>query len=262
VTVATDALLDGRVAIVTGGASGIGRETALRIARHGARAVVIADLQPTPREGGTPTHEQIAAETGAQAVWVPVDVRETAQLGDAVAAAGELGGVDALVNCAGVCRNGDFLTITEAEFDRAMAINVRGTYFACQAAANAMIAHGRGGSIVNLGSAAALQGFGDFVWYCATKGAVRLMTAAMGEALGPRGIRVNAVNPGTTATTITLDDAPVIDPDRPDLAHAEVPLGRWGQPDDIADAIVFLLSDLARYVNGTSLAVDGGSSRV
>lgn len=251
-------LLEGKVALVTGGASGIGRAVALRFAAEGAH-VVVADLQREPREGGRTTDE-LVVEAGTQARFVACDVTKAADREAAVAASDELGGVDILLNNAGIFRGGDFLEVTEADYDRMMDVNAKAVYFVAQAAARRMVEKG-GGTIINLSSVAGLQGTATFALYCMSKGAVRLLTYALADELGPRGIRVNALHPGVVETTMTTVDVPLVQGDRGQALLRANPLGRNAQPDDIADGAVYLASDLARYVNGSSLKIDGGMLR-
>lgn len=249
-------LLTDKTAVVTGGASGNGRQISLTFAHHGAD-VVIADIQSEPREGGRPTHEKIQAETGADAGYVETDVTSTADLTAAVDATDEFGGIDVMVNNAGIFRGEEFLEVTEEDFDQLMDINVKGVFFGAQAAARRMTEHG-GGSIINLSSVAGLEGSAEFVTYCTSKGAVRLLTYSLADALGPQGIRVNAIHPGIIETTMTTDDVPIVGGEREAEFLQTVPLGRNGKPEDVADAAVWLASDLAEYVNGESVTVDGG----
>lgn len=253
-------LLANKVAVVTGAASGNGRAIALAFARHGAKAVIVADVQAEPREGGQPTHGLITAETQTRATFVKCNVTNIADLEAAVEAAEAFGGIDVMVNNAGVFRQQDFLTVTEAEYAFIIDINVKGVYFGAQAAAKRMVARGRG-SIINLSSVAGLQGTAGFVTYCTSKGAVRLMTYALADELGPRGIRVNALHPGLIETTMTTKDVPVIGSEMGTAIGQTIPLRRFGQPGDVADAAVYLASDLASYVNGASLVIDGGLLR-
>lgn len=252
-------LLADRTAVVTGGASGNGRQISLAFARYGAD-VVIADLQSEPREGGAPTHEKITEEidTEADATYVECDVTNTDDLEDAVDAAEEFGGVEIMVNNAGIFRDEDFLDVTEEEYDQLMDINTKGVFFGAQAAAKRMVERDRGGSIINMSSVAGLEGSGEFPTYCTSKGAVRLMTYALASALGPNDIRVNAIHPGIIETTMTTEDVPIVGTGLGDQFLETVPLGRNGQPEDVADAAVLLASDLASYVSGTSFVVDGG----
>jgi NAD(P)-dependent dehydrogenase (short-subunit alcohol dehydrogenase family) len=248
----TGPLLAGRVAVITGASSGIGRATALAFADHGAAAVVVADQRRDPREGGRNTVE-LLRERGVAAAFVEVDVSSAVGLRKAVDAAEQLGGLTTMVNCAGVFRREEFLSVTEQDFDRIVAVNVRGTFFGCQAAAAAMCE--RGGSIVNLASVASYRGSVGRASYHASKGAVQSLTYALSRELAPFGIRVNAVHPGAVDTSMLRIDEPVL----PTADPATFPMGRPAQVEDIAGAIVYLASDLAIYVSGSSLTVDGAA---
>ncbi len=252
------AMLEGRVALVTGGSSGNGRAIARAIAAEGARGVVIADLQEEPREGGPPTRQLIQDDTDAGAVFTRCDVTSPADLRAAVEAADVFGGVDLLVNNAGIFRSQSFLDITEDDYDLTMDINVKGTFFASQAAARSMIGAGRPGSIVNIGSVSGLAGSGRYTTYCTSKGGTRLLTQAMAAALGPAGIRVNMVAPGLVETAATTHDVPLFNSDAASVIAGITPLAHVGTPDDIADAVVYLSSDRAAWVNGSIFVVDGG----
>ncbi len=251
-------LLTGKVAVVTGAASGNGRAIALAFAKEGA-SVVIADIRQDPREGGIPTHELIE-QTGARAKFVQCDVTQVADLESTIAAADTLGGIDILVNNAGILSKQNLLNANESDFDRTMGINVKSVYFGSQAAAKRMIAKGKG-SIINLSSIAGMRGTGGYALYCASKGAIRHMTYALADELGPSGIRVNAIHPGIIETQMNIADDPLIGTEMGDFYMNLIPLRRWGQPSDVADVAVFLASDLSSYVNGASLVVDGGYLR-
>ena len=253
-------LLQGKVAVVTGGSSGNGRAIARAFAKHGAD-VVVADIRANPREGGTPTHELIPTETGARATFVHCDVTRVADLEAAVAAAEELGGIDVMVNNAGILTKQSVLEASEAAFDTMMSVNVRSVYFGTQAAGRRMIERGSG-SIINLSSIAGMRGTGGYAAYCTSKGAVRHMTYALADELGPKGVRVNVLHPGIIDTRMNIVDDPVIGTEVGEGYLQMIPLRRWGQPGEVADAAVYLASELASYVNGASLVVDGGYLRI
>jgi len=256
-----DNLLNGKVAVVTGGASGIGRSIARLFAEHGA-AVVVADLQAAPREGDDPPiHEVIQEQLGGEARYVACDVTNPDQVADVMAAADDMGGVDILINNAGVFRQHDFLSMTAEDFNFVMDINVKAAFFVAQAAAQRMVEQGAG-VILNLSSVAGIQGSAGFTTYCASKGAVRLFTYALAAELGPQGVRVNALHPGLIDTKMTTDDVPVVGSEMGEGFKQQIPMGRFGHPDEMAKAALFLASDMSSYMQGASLVADGGLLRV
>lgn len=249
--------LSGDVAVVTGGSSGIGREICLSLADAGAD-IVVADLRTEPRTGGTPTHERITDETDADARFVDCDVTEQEDRQTVATVAAEMGGADVLVNNAGIFRGEEFSEVTEEEFDQLMAVNVKSVYFLTQALIDQLLDDG--GRVINLSSVAGLEGSGDFISYCTSKGAVRLMTYSLADKYGPEGVRVNAIHPGIIETSMVTEDVPIIGGESEEAFLQTVPMREFGQPEDIADAALYLASDQSGYVNGESLVVDGGST--
>ncbi|WP_254765870.1 SDR family oxidoreductase [Salinilacihabitans rarus] len=254
-----NALLDGKAAVVTGAASGIGRAVATRFAEEGAN-VVVADVREEPRQGGTPTHERIRTETDADAAYVDCDVTEADDLRAAVDAAEAFGGLDVMVNNAGIF--GPMGSITEIPFEDyrdLMAINLDSVFLGSKIAATRLVERGEGGAIVNVSSLAGLQGYGEIAPYCAAKAGVRNLTYALADDLGPHGIRVNAVHPGEVETALTTEDFPVVGTEQGEALKATIPLRKLGQPEDVANAVTFLASDMAGHVTAESLLVDGGA---
>ena len=252
------ALLTGKTAVITGGASGNGRAIAESFAEHGA-AVVIADIQSEPRQGGTPTHEMIT-EQGGDATFVQCDVTEYDDCVAAVEAAEEFGGIDVMVNNAGIVGpQGPLVELDFEEYRQLMDINLTGVFHGAKAAALKMIEHGNGGSIINMSSVAGMNGYGGITPYSATKGGTRLFSYALANELGPDGIRVNAVHPGVIETAMTVEDQPVVGTEEGEQLKQMIPLRRFGEPEDVAGVCVFLASDLSSYVSAESIVVDGGN---
>lgn len=244
-------MLSGQTAVVTGGSSGIGRGIARALGRHGSD-VVVADVRESPREGGTPTHDVIEDETDSRATYVECDVTEPPDLERAVEEALEFGGLDTFVNNAAIGRLDDY-DVGEEEFDEFFDTNVKGYFFGARAAATGMEA----GSIINIASVEALEGVAQRPVYGATRGAVRQLTWALADRLGPN-IRVNALHPGLIDTALTREDIPIFGEGQLDQFLGTIPLARAGKPGDIGGPAVFLASDLAAYVSGAELVVDGG----
>lgn len=248
-------LLNGKVVIVTGAASGIGRAIAIAAAHHGARAVIVSDITETPREGGVATTAEIT-KLGVAVRFVAADVSRRAEVDALVEAAAEFGGVDVMVANAGITLPEDGADVDEASYRRLMAINLDGVLFSAQAAARQMQALNKAGSIVLMASMGGIAGAGMTVAYSTSKGGVVLMAKALADALGPDGIRVNAVAPGTIATHL-LRTSPGI-AEAAEGFRQRTPLRRLGKPSEIGDAVVWLGSDMSSYVTGISLLVDGG----
>ena len=250
------ALLADKTAVITGASSGNGRAIARTFANHGAD-VVVADIRDSPREGGDPTHELVESETDASAAFVECDVTNKSDLASAMETAEEFGGVDVMVNNAGIFGAEEFFEVTESEFDRMMDINVKGVFFGTQVAGERMVDQGSG-SIINLSSVAGLSGTGPYTTYCTSKGAVRLLTYSTADLLGPEGIRVNAIHPGLIDTKMTTEDVPILGTEEGDRFMEMIPSRRAGNPAEVADAALYLASDMSSYVNGESILVDGG----
>ncbi len=248
--------LSGQTAVVTGGASGNGRAICETFADHGA-AVVVADRREEPRQGGTPTHELIQ-EAGGEASYVDCDVTSRDDLAAAVAAADNFGGVDVMVNNAGIFRGEKFLDIREDDLQQFLDVNVKGVFFGAQVAAERML-EDDGGSIVNMSSMGAVRALGAYTSYDLTKGAVASLTFSLADRFGGEGIRVNCIMPGIIGTAMTEDDVPIVGTDQGDqYAKSSIPMERFGDPEEVADAALFLASEQSSYVNGESLVVDGG----
>jgi NAD(P)-dependent dehydrogenase (short-subunit alcohol dehydrogenase family) len=252
-------LLTEETAVVTGGASGNGRAIARTFAGHGAD-VVVADVVHDPLEGGDPTDEVIESETDASATFVECDVTNLDDLETAVDAAEEFGGVSIMVNNAGIMGEEDLFSTTEDDYERIMDVNVKGVFFGSQIAAERMVEAGREGSIINLSSVGGIFGSSRVFLYSTTKGAVKLMTYSLAGLLGDDGIRVNALHPGTIRTSMTVEfEDGLVGTEDEDQIEEGIPLGRIGTPQDVANAALFLASDLAGYVTAESLVVDGGA---
>jgi len=247
--------LRGKVALITGAASGIGRATALLFAHEGA-AVSAVDLD----EAGGQAIAQTIVDDGGRAIFLRCDVSQAADCQRAVGQTVEkLGGLDILFNNAGVIRRATVLDTTEAEWDRVMAVNVKSIFLLSRYAIPVMAQAG-GGAIINTGSGWGLVGGRKAVSYCASKGAVVNMTRAMALDHGGQKVRVNCVCPGDTDTAMLRDEARQLgQSDEQFLAGAaDRPLGRIGQPEDIAQAVLYLASDASSFVTGATMVVDGG----
>jgi NAD(P)-dependent dehydrogenase (short-subunit alcohol dehydrogenase family) len=239
--------LQGKVAVVTGAARGIGLACAARFAAEGAK-VVVADI--LDQEGATAV-EKIGAD-GGLAAFVHCDTGAKALIATTIE---RFGGLDILVNNAGIATVADFLEVTEEDFDRVLRVNLKGYFLVGQAAAREMVARA-GGSIINMSSVNAVMAIEGITPYVVSKGGVNQLTSVMAIALAKRGVRVNAIGPGTIMTAMS---AGMRDDD--EARHrllSRTPLGRFGEPADIAGIALFLASDDAAYVTGQVIYADGG----
>ena len=244
--------LDDRVALVTGGGRGIGRGIATELGAAGA-AVAVWDVDG-------PSAASAAEEIGGSSIADVVDVTEVAAVEAGLdRIASELGPVDVLVANAGVTSRAPVESLTDEEFRRVVEVNLGGTFACTRGVGRRLIEAGRPGAIVAIASISGLVGNrgGDNTHYCLTKGGVIAFTRSLAVEWARHGIRVNAIAPGYTTTAMT-DRLRVEDPDWYDELVGRVPLGRFGDPEDVAGAAVFLASPAASYVTGHVLVVDGG----
>lgn len=247
--------LDHKVALITGGASGIGQATALLFAQEGA-SVAIMDINQAL---GTAVVAQIEA-AGGKAFFIAGDVTRSQDCQAAVQqTVAAFGGLHILFNNAGIIRRQNVLQTSEADWERVMAVNVTSIFLMCKYAIPEMMRSG-GGSIINTSSGWGLKGGANALAYCASKGAVSNMTRALAIDHGKDGIRVNAICPGDTDTPMLRNEAQQLGQDEAEfLAEAASrPLKRYAQPLEIARAVLFLASEDSSYVTGTNLVVDGG----
>jgi glucose 1-dehydrogenase len=244
--------LAGKVAVITGAARGIGRSCAERFLQDGAK-VVIGDidseaLAKTASELGRPKELRALA----------ADVSKRADIDRLIAtAAKDFGGLDIMVNNAGVARNKDLLEVSEQEFDDVIAINLKGAFFGVQAAAKQMIAQGGGGVIINMSSVNALLAIPSLATYAMSKGGMKQLTSVAAVALAPHNIRVVAVGPGTILTDMVASAIFSSDDARRSVL-SRTPIGRGGEPSEVASVVAFLASDDASYITGQTIYPDGG----
>jgi len=247
----------GQTVVITGGTSGIGREVAKRFGKAGAK-VINADLTEEPKDASVPTHEAIEA-AGRTAEYIETDVTNRDQISSVVEAAREFGGVDIMVNNAGLQIPEGFLQTTSDQLQAVLATNVEGVFFGTQLAANDMIERSDPGVILNTASISSNLAQFDQVQYDASKGAVRMVTRGAALELAEHSIRVNGVAPGQIATEFTdgwSEEAKQAV--KNDELLKPVPLGRAGTPEDVAGIYLFLASEEADYITGELIHVDGG----
>jgi glucose 1-dehydrogenase len=245
--------LKGKVAIVTGGNSGIGKAIALGLAKAGASIVI--DYVAHPEATETLEHE--IAALGGGAIGVEADVSCVGEIQALVrAAVAKFGRLDIMVNNAGVETRTSVLTTTEEQYDKVLAINLKSAFFGTQIAAQQMIAQGGGGRIINITSVHEDWPMPGNTAYCLAKGGMRMLTRTAGVELAPHGICVVGVGPGAVATPINLST--MQDPVLLAKLNAAIPLGRMAEPEEIANVVVFLAGDGASYLTATTIFADGG----
>ena len=243
--------LAGKVALVTGAQQGIGKAIALAYGREGASVVInYLDSQPAAEESAS----QIRA-MGQRAVIIAGDVAQAADVRRLVEAGTSLGGIDILVNNAGIFPRVEFLDMTEAQWDEVLNVNLKGTFLCTQAVAQKLVERGRSGVVINLASSAAFRSSPRGVHYVASKAGIVGVTRATALELAPYRVRVNAIAPGTTDTAQPRYG---MSEEELQAAGRQVPLGRMGTPEDVADLAVFLASEEARHITGQTLHVNGG----
>lgn len=246
--------LNGKVAIVTGAARGIGRAIALRFGQESAK-IAVADLRED--EG----HEtvQLIETAGGQAMFIHTDVSDSSQVQTLVdMVVKEWDTIDILVNVAGICPFEGFLEMPEELWDQVLDVNLKGYFLCSQAVAKVMVEQGVKGRIIAVSSISSEFGGSAQAHYCASKAGINLLVKSMAISLGPYGITCNAVLPGTVETDINRDA--LADPEVRAYWSKRAPLGRLGQPDDIAGPVLFFASDDSAWCTGSMLVVDGGTS--
>lgn len=245
--------LEGKVAIVTGSNRGIGKGIAIAFAKEGCKVVV------SSYEHGRDADETVDGikKLGSDAVFVKADVSKERHVRNLVRdGVKKFGRLDIMVNNAGILVSGTVSQLTEKEWDRQMAVNLKGVFFCTKYAVMQMIKQGKGGRIINISSIAGLVGFPGISAYCASKGGVTELTREAALDCSKNGITVNAINPGVIVTDMTK--GMLGDKATRESLMANTPVGRFGQPEDIGNAAVFLALDESGFITGHNLVVDGG----
>jgi glucose 1-dehydrogenase len=243
----------GRKVLVTGSSKGIGRGIAIRLAQEGADVVINYNSDPAGAEEALAEVEAL----GRRGAIFRANLGSVAEVRDLVAqSAKALGGLDVLVNNAGIEKNAPFQDVTENDFDAVIDVNLKGVFFATQAFVRQCIAAKSPGKIINISSVHEELAFPHFAAYCASKGGVRMLTRTLAVELGPLGITINSIAPGAIETPINTKL--LHDPAKLQSLVRQIPLGRLGKPNDVAGLAVFLASSDSDYVTGTTYLIDGG----
>ncbi|MDQ6694631.1 MAG: SDR family oxidoreductase [Chloroflexota bacterium] len=245
--------LHGKVAIVTGAATGIGEAIALELARQGASVAVNYHSEHSP---GQPVVDTIM-QAGGTAIAVQADVSNAAQVSTLVeATVSAFGKLDIMVNNAGIEQQSPFLEITEAAWDQVIGIDLKGPFLCTQAAARQMVRQGTRGTVINISSVHEDLPFPGYASYCAAKGGLRMLCRNLALELAPHNINIVNVAPGAIATPI--NKGTLQDPEKTAALIREIPLGRIGTPEEVASLVAYLSSDAASYITGTTIFIDGG----
>ena len=245
--------LAGRKVLVTGSSKGIGRGIAVRLAEEGADVVINYNTDP---QGAEQALAQVQA-LGRRGAVLKANLGAVQDVRALIAAASEaLGGLDVLINNAGIERHAAFVDVTEQDYDDVLNVNLKGVFFATQAFVQQCLARGVGGKVINISSVHEDLAFPNFAAYCASKGGLRMLTRTLAVELGPLGITINNIAPGAIETPINTKL--LNDPAKLAALQAQIPLGRLGQPRDVAGLAVFLASSDSDYITGSTYLVDGG----
>jgi len=247
--------LKDKVAIVTGAASGIGRAIAKAYGDEGAK-VVVSDIRKEPREGGTPTHEMIK-ENGGEAIFIETDVSSEEEVDGLInETKNKYGKIDILVNNAGIFHQQKIHESDTEKWKDLIDVNLNGVYLTTKKVISHMLENDIEGKIVNISSIAGSVGYASSPAYCASKGALTNLTRELAVDYAGEGINVNAISPGVIKTEMT--DQFTSDPEMKAFMEQNTPYKRLGEPEDIANAAVFLASDESDFINGEDIRVDGG----
>ena len=243
----------GRRVLVTGSSKGIGRGIAVRLAAEGADVAINYNSDARGAEEALADVQAL----GRRGAMIKADLGSVAAVRDLIAqSASALGGLDVLVNNAGIEKHAAFWDVTEDDFDAVLNVNLKGVFFATQAFVRHCRAAARPGKIINISSVHEELAFPNFAAYCASKGGVRMLTRTLAVELGPLGITINSIAPGAIETPI--NSTLLNDPDKLQSLLRQIPSGRLGQPNDVAGLAVFLASPDSDYVTGTTYVIDGG----